>query len=39
VKDARIFAGIHFRKATEDGTVLGASVAEYVLDHVAERVH
>ena len=39
VKDARIFAGIHFRKATEDGTVLGASVAEYVLEHVAERVH
>ena len=39
VKDARIFAGIHFRKATEDGTVLGSSVAGYVLDHVAERVH
>jgi hypothetical protein len=39
VKDARIFAGIHFRKATEDGTVIGSSVAEYVLDHVAERVH
>jgi hypothetical protein len=39
VKDARIFAGIHFRKATEDGTVLGASVAEYVLDNVAARVH
>lgn len=38
VKNARIFAGIHFRAATEDGTVLGANVAEYVLEHVAERV-
>ena len=39
VQNARIFAGIHFRKATEDGTTIGANVAEYVLDHVAERVH
>ncbi len=39
VKNARIFAGIHFRKATEDGTVTGASVAEYVPDNVAARVH
>lgn len=39
VKNARIFAGIHFRKATEDGTVIGASVAEYVPDNVAARVH
>ena len=39
VKDARIFAGIHFRKATEDGTDIGKSVAELVLDQIATRVH
>ena len=39
VQNARIFAGIHFRAATEDGQALGASVADYVLDHVATRVH
>jgi hypothetical protein len=36
-KNARIFAGIHFRSATDDGEALGASVAEYVLDHAAQR--
>ena len=36
VKNARIFAGIHFRSATDDGEKLGASVAEYVLDHAAQ---
>jgi hypothetical protein len=39
MKDARIDAGIHFRTATEDGTTLGAAVAEYVLDHLFQRVH
>ena len=39
MKDARINAGIHFRTATEDGTVLGAAVAEYVLHHKFQRVH
>jgi hypothetical protein len=39
MKDARINAGIHFRTATEDGTALGAAVAEYVLDHKFQRVH
>jgi hypothetical protein len=39
VKDARIFAGIHFRAATDDGQTIGASVAEYVLDHTAQPVH
>jgi hypothetical protein len=39
MKDARINAGIHFRTATEDGTVLGASVADYVLHHKFQRVH
>ena len=33
VKDARIFSGIHFRTATEVGTVLGKQVAQYVLEH------
>jgi hypothetical protein len=39
VKEARIFAGIHFRSATEAGTTLGKSVAEYVLDNVALNAH
>ena len=39
VKDARIFAGIHFRTACEDGTTLGKAVAQYVLEHKFQRVH
>ena len=35
VQNARIFAGIHFRSATRDGQVLGASVAQCVLDNAA----
>jgi hypothetical protein len=31
VGNARIFAGIHFRSAVEDGQTLGAAVARYVL--------
>jgi hypothetical protein len=38
VKNARIFAGIHFRSATEAGTTLGAGVANYVLEHLFQRV-
>ena len=38
VKNARIFAGIHFRTACEDGTTLGAAVAQFVLDHKFQRV-
>jgi hypothetical protein len=38
VKNARIFAGIHFRSATDDGQVLGESVGQYVLEHAAQRV-
>jgi hypothetical protein len=34
VKDARVFAGIHFRTACDDGTVLGKAVAQYVLANV-----
>jgi membrane-associated phospholipid phosphatase len=36
VKDARIFAGIHFRSATNDGQTLGASVAGYVLENALQ---
>jgi len=39
VKNARVFAGIHFRTATEDGASLGADVAHYVLEHKFQRVH
>jgi hypothetical protein len=38
VKNARIFAGIHFRTATEAGTTLGAGAANYVLEHLFQRV-
>jgi len=38
VKNARIFAGIHFRTATEAGTTLGADAANYVLEHLFQRV-
>jgi hypothetical protein len=33
VKDARIFAGIHFRSATTDGQTQGVAVASHVLGH------
>ena len=38
VKNARIFAGIHFRSATNDGQALGVSVADYVLQHAMQPV-
>ena len=38
VANARIFAGIHFRSATDDGRVLGESVGQYVLEHAAQRI-
>jgi hypothetical protein len=38
VKNARIFAGIHFRSATEAGTTLGRSVARAVLDNAFQRI-
>ncbi len=37
VKNARVFAGIHFRTACDDGTVLGQAVAQYVLDNAFQR--
>jgi membrane-associated phospholipid phosphatase len=33
VKNARIFAGIHFRSACDDGQATGIQVANWVLDH------
>ena len=38
VKNARVFAGIHFRTACDDGTVLGKAVAQYVIDNAFQRV-
>jgi hypothetical protein len=38
VANARVFAGIHFRSATDDGRQLGASVGRYVLEHAAQPV-
>ncbi|HEV3058293.1 MAG TPA: vanadium-dependent haloperoxidase [Vicinamibacterales bacterium] len=39
VKNARVFAGIHFRTATDDGANLGKAVAQYVLEHKFQRTH
>jgi PAP2 superfamily len=39
VKNARVFAGIHFRTACDDGTTIGKSVAQFVLDNKFHRVH
>jgi hypothetical protein len=33
IKDARVFAGIHFRSACDDGQALGFDVADYVLEN------
>jgi len=39
VKNARVFAGIHFRTATEVGSNLGIEVAEFVLENALTPVH
>ena len=39
VTDARVFAGIHFRAACEDGAVLGSEVAAYILENLMGRIH
>jgi len=39
VADARIFAGIHFRSATDDGQAEGAAVGKYVIEHALQPVH
>jgi membrane-associated phospholipid phosphatase len=33
VRNARVFAGIHFRSACDDGQTVGTQVANWVLDH------
>ena len=37
VVDARVYSGIHFRKADEDGAELGEHVARDGLEHYFER--
>jgi hypothetical protein len=39
VKNARIFGGIHFRSACEDGQALGIKVADYIITHALLPVH
>jgi membrane-associated phospholipid phosphatase len=39
VKNARIFAGIHFRSACDDGQTTGIQVANWVLDNALLPVH
>jgi hypothetical protein len=39
VKNARVFAGIHFRSACSDGQATGIQVANWVLDHALLPVH
>jgi membrane-associated phospholipid phosphatase len=39
VNDARVFGGIHFRTAVNDGRALGKTVAHYILDHAVQTIH
>jgi PAP2 superfamily len=39
VADARVFAGIHFRTACQDGTTLGSNVAGFILENQMLRIH
>jgi hypothetical protein len=38
VKNARVFAGIHFRFDCDAGQAIGTAVARYVLEHAFQRV-
>jgi hypothetical protein len=38
IKNARVYAGIHFRSACDEGTKLGARVADYVQANALQRV-
>jgi len=38
VKDARVFAGIHWRFDCERGQAIGAAVASYILDNAFQRL-
>ena len=39
VADARVFGGIHFRKACDVATEMGKDMAEYVMENAMERIH
>lgn len=39
IVDARVFAGIHFRSACNDGQAIGAGVAQYVLSNAFQPVN
>jgi hypothetical protein len=39
VRNARIYAGIHFRSACDDGQNVGVAVANYGLEHGLQPVH
>jgi hypothetical protein len=39
VKNARVFAGIHFRFSCDDGTTVGNEVGNWVLDHALLPAH
>jgi hypothetical protein len=39
VRNARVFGGIHFRTACEDGQTLGTAVADYIIGHALLPVH
>jgi hypothetical protein len=39
VADARVFAGIHFRTACQDGRILGSNVAGFILENRMQRIH
>jgi len=39
IKNARVFAGIHFRTACNDGQSLGVAVSDFVADHSLLPVH
>jgi hypothetical protein len=39
VADARVFAGIHFRTACEDGAAAGSEVAAHILENLMGRIH
>lgn len=37
--DARVFAGIHFRTACDDGRIVGSQVGGYILENRMLRIH
>lgn len=39
VRDARVFAGIHYRTACVDGQATGAAVANYILANSLQPIH